>query len=255
MLGPPSSPPPSLPGAAIGARARARARANRGPVGRGPLPATLASRSVAWVAFAQPGRRRFRGGRAALPPAWRGRRLVRNRFTYCCGKSRRATSLRSQVVLVTHSEVILDEALDSNLTLLLGGNADNLAAKREILNALKHFGTGHYVKARQRGYVLYVEGRTDLDILKALAERIDHSVSRNWDERINAFYVQDNFPDSDQEAELERVEGGFGVTPEKHFSGLRQMMPELHGLAILDGDGKARRAQEYGTLKIAYWKR
>ena len=118
---------------------------------------------------------------------------------------------QSQVVLVTHSEVILDEALDDNLTLLLGGKADDLAAKREILTALKHFGTGHYVKARQRGYVLYVEGRTDLDILRALAERIGHPASRNWDERINAFYVQDNFPDPDQEAELERVEGGFGV--------------------------------------------
>ena len=162
---------------------------------------------------------------------------------------------QSQVVLVTHSEVILDEALDRNLTLLLGGKADDLAAKKEILTALKHFGTGHYIKARQRGYVLYVEGRTDQDILKALAERIGHPVSRNWDQRINAFYVQDNFPDPDQEAELERVEGGFGVTPDRHFSGLRYMIPELHGLAILDGDGRLRPDREYGTLKIVHWRR
>ncbi len=162
---------------------------------------------------------------------------------------------QSQVVLVTHSEVILDEALDDNLTLLLEGKADDLAAKKEILTALKHFGTGHYVKARQRGYVLYVEGRTDLDILRALAERIDHPASRNWDERINAFYVQDNFPEADREAELERVEGGFGVTPDRHFSGLHHMLPELHGLAILDGDGKARQDREFGALKIVHWKR
>ena len=75
----------------------------------------------------------------------------------------------SQVILVTHSEVILEEALDRNLTLLLDGRADDLAAKTDIRNALKHYGTGHYVRARQRGYVLYVEGRTDLDILRALA--------------------------------------------------------------------------------------
>ena len=162
---------------------------------------------------------------------------------------------QSQVILVTHSEVILDEALDRNLTLLLGDKADDLAAKKDILAALKHFGTGHYVKARQRGYVLYVEGRTDLDILRALGERIDHPVSKNWDERINAFYVQDNFPDPDQEAELERVEGGFGVTPDKHFSRLRHMIPELHGLAILDGDGKVRQDEEHGALKIVHWKR
>ena len=66
----------------------------------------------------------------------------------------------SQVILVTHSEVILEEALDRNLTLLLDGRADDLAAKTDIRNALKHYGTGHYVRARQRGYVLYVEGRT-----------------------------------------------------------------------------------------------
>src|ERR1017187_6694904 len=54
----------------------------------------------------------------------------------------------SQVVLVTHSEVILDEALDHNLTLLLEGKAEDLAAKTDIRNALKHYGAEHYVKAR-----------------------------------------------------------------------------------------------------------
>ena len=46
----------------------------------------------------------------------------------------------SQVVLVTHSEVLMDEALDHNLTLLLGQRADNLAAKPEIRNALTYIG-------------------------------------------------------------------------------------------------------------------
>jgi len=57
----------------------------------------------------------------------------------------------SQVVMVTHSEVILDEALDNNLTLLLDGRADDLARKNDIRNSLKHFGAEHYVKARERG--------------------------------------------------------------------------------------------------------
>lgn len=70
----------------------------------------------------------------------------------------------SQVVMVTHSEVILDEALDNNLTLLLEGKADDLAKKQDIKNSLKHFGAEHYVKARERGYVLYVEGGTDVDM-------------------------------------------------------------------------------------------
>ena len=163
----------------------------------------------------------------------------------------------SQVILVTHSEVILEEALDRNLTLLLDGRADDLAAKTEIRNALKHYGTGHYVRARQRGYVLYVEGRTDLDILRALARRLDHPAADSWDDRINAFYVQDNFPGPDPQldSEIERVEGSFGVTPREHFFALREMLPELCGLAILDGDHGRRTDTNRGGLRIKYWRR
>ncbi|MGY4831785.1 ATP-dependent nuclease [Sphaerotilaceae bacterium SBD11-9] len=161
----------------------------------------------------------------------------------------------SQVVMVTHSEVILDEALDTNLTLLLEGRADDLAKKQDIRNSLKHFGADHYVKARERGYVLYVEGSTDVDMLRGLAERLQHPVASIWDERINSFYVQNNYPLQDVDAELERVEGGFGLTPREHFGGLRNLLPALQGLAILDNDGQSRNDRDEGVLKIRYWRR
>jgi len=166
-----------------------------------------------------------------------------------------ASENKSQVVLVTHSEVILDEALDNNLTLLLEGNADDLAKKQDIRNSLKHFGADHYVKARERGYVLYVEGGTDVDMLRALAERLQHPVAAIWDERINSFYVQNNYPCQDIDAELERVEGGFGVTPRDHYNGLRNLLPNLQGLAILDNDGQNRQDRSEGSLAIRYWRR
>lgn len=161
----------------------------------------------------------------------------------------------SQVVMVTHSEVILDEALDTNLTLLLEGRADDLAKKQDIRNSLKHFGAEHYVKARTRGYVLYVEGGTDVDMLRGFAEKLEHPVAGIWDERINSFYVQNNYPNQDMQAELERVEGGFGVTPREHFNGLRKLLPELQGLAILDNDGQDRQDRDEGELKTRYWRR
>lgn len=161
----------------------------------------------------------------------------------------------SQVVMVTHSEVILDEALDTNLTLLLEGRADDLARKQDIRNSLKHFGADHYVKARERGYVLYVEGGTDVDMLRGLALRLQHPVADIWDERINSFYVQNNYPLQDVNAELERVEGGFGLTPQVHFNGLRNLLPTLQGLAILDNDGQNRQNRDEGALKIRYWRR
>ncbi|PJB46639.1 MAG: AAA family ATPase [Comamonadaceae bacterium CG_4_9_14_3_um_filter_60_33] len=166
-----------------------------------------------------------------------------------------AAENQSQVVMVTHSEVILDEALDNNLTLLLDGQADDLAAKADIRNSLKHFGADHYIKARERGYVLYVEGGTDVDMLRALAERLNHPVASGWDECINSFYVQNNYPDKSMVSELERVEGGFGITPRDHFNGLRNLIPTLKGLAILDNDGRDRRDSVEGALQLAYWKR
>ena len=161
----------------------------------------------------------------------------------------------SQVILATHSEVILGEALDHNLTLLLAGRSDDLAAKTDIRSTLKHYGAEHYVRARQRGYVLYVEGGTDVEVLRSLAERIGHTVEQVWDERINSFYVQDNFPDGGLDAELARVEGGFGLTPQQHFFALQRMLPELRGLALLDSDGRERADSDEGGLRISYWRR
>lgn len=161
----------------------------------------------------------------------------------------------SQIVMVTHSETILREALDRNLTFLLRGSADNLADRREITDALHHYGAEHYVRARERGYVLYVEGRTDLDLLRALAERLEHPVRDCWDERINAFYVRDNHPEADLDSELERVEGGYGVTPPRHFFAVRGMVPGLRGLAILDRNGRSPADSDEGGLRIAYWQR
>ena len=166
-----------------------------------------------------------------------------------------AAQNESQVVLVTHSEVVLEEALGRNVTLLLGSNADNLAGKPEIRNALTYFGAEHYVRAVQHRYVLYVEGTTDLDILREFAVRIDHPVAKQWDERINSFYVADGHPHADLDAELERVEGGYGLTPKQHFYALRDLVPGLSGLAILDDDGRARQDSDEGGLRTVYWKR
>ncbi len=161
----------------------------------------------------------------------------------------------SQVVLVTHSEVILGEALDRNLTLLLGGRADELASRQDMVKALKHYGAEHYIQARERGHVLYVEGGTDLAVLRALAARLGHPVADMWDDRANVFYVQDNYPDAGEDSALERVEGGFGVTPRQHFFALRPMLPGLKGLAILDGDGREREDREDGGLTTTHWRR
>jgi predicted ATPase len=166
-----------------------------------------------------------------------------------------ASSSGSQAVIVTHSEIILDEAIDNNLTLVMNGVVDDIAAKKNIRNTLKHFGAEHYIKAKERHYVLYVEGSTDIDMLKRFAEVLSHPVIDIWDERLNVYYVQDNYPLQSQESDLARVEGGYGIKPQEHFGILCDMVPGLKGLAILDNDGKNRSSGQFGELEVEYWKR
>ncbi len=166
-----------------------------------------------------------------------------------------ATENASQVVMVTHSEVILDAALETNLTLLMDGRADNLAKKVDIHESLKLYGTANYIRARQRGYVLYVEGGTDVDILRALAERLQHRAAGVWDESANVYFVENNYPNSSLDSELERVEGGFGIGARDHFNQLRKLLPRLRGLALLDNDGRGKSDFQDQSLKILHWKR
>jgi ABC-type multidrug transport system ATPase subunit len=161
----------------------------------------------------------------------------------------------SQVVMVTHSEIVLDEAVERNLTLILDGKVEDIANKANIENSLKLFGTENYVKAVDRGYVLYVEGSTDVDMLRAFAERLNHPVLADWDSRLNSYYVQNSYPEMSLESELDRVGMGYGVRPLESFRGLRQLVPALRGLAILDNDGRDRQETNEGKLKIMYWRR
>lgn len=161
----------------------------------------------------------------------------------------------SQAVMVTHSEVILDEALDTNLTLVFDGHAENLAKQARIRESLKLFGTAHYVRARQRGYVVYVEGSTDVTKLRALAELMQHPAAAVWDESPNVYFVENVHGEPSLESELERVEGGFGLPPKEHFNGLRKLLPGLQGMAILDSDGRDRRQTETDGLRYFCWRR
>jgi hypothetical protein len=85
--------------------------------------------------------------------------------------------------------------------------------------------------------------------------RLNHPVATVWDERVNSFYVQNNYPVESLESELERVEGGFGITPKDHFFALRALVPGLRGVAILDKDNQNRQPFQEGGLNLVYWRR
>lgn len=113
------------------------------------------------------------------------------------------------------------DSVEKELAPIIDGKTDDLAKKQDIRDALKHFGAERYVRARETGHVLYVEGRTDVDMLKAFARKLAHPVSSRMEDgaRLNVYCLQDNFPGQDRstDEELERVEGGFGMSARDHF--------------------------------------
>lgn len=144
----------------------------------------------------------------------------------------------SQVILTTRSDIVLNDALDTNLTFLIDGKADDLTKKDDIRASLKPFGTEHYVRTREPGHALYVEDPAALAVLRALAERTGHPVAQAWGNRVNAFHVREG-----------------GIVPQDHFDGLTGFMPGLRGLAVLGGDGGAEQSRTHGGLTTVRWRR
>jgi hypothetical protein len=87
----------------------------------------------------------------------------------------------------------------------------------QVLKALKDIGYEHYYQAEQTGWVLYLEGSTDLAILRAFAEKLGYQEALEALERPFVHYV------GNQPREVQR-----------HFHGLREAVPGLQGIAIFD---------------------
>ena len=164
-----------------------------------------------------------------------------------------------QVLMATHSEVVMQEALDSHLTLILGGHAEDLASKPAIKESLKRFGAAHYVRARETGHVLYLEGSTDLAMLRAFADRLGHPVRDLIADgaHLNVYFLQDYRPAPGQNPEelLDAVEGAFGQSARDHFFALRNILPKLRGLEIIDNDNRGLQESNAGGLRRLPWKR
>ncbi|RKZ92945.1 MAG: hypothetical protein DRR19_02760 [Candidatus Parabeggiatoa sp. nov. 1] len=72
--------------------------------------------------------------------------------------------------------------------MLLDGEAINLSKTLPIKNALQNFGLEHYYKAKITQTILYVEGSTDIEMLKAFAEWLDHPAKTVLTDKLNYYY-------------------------------------------------------------------
>src|SRR5205085_150284 len=82
----------------------------------------------------------------------------------------------SQIIAASHSEVVLNEAADRDVVIAFVGEPQRIDDRgSQALKALKEIGFDQYYQAEQAGWVLYLEGSTDLDVLRSLAERLGHN--------------------------------------------------------------------------------
>jgi len=158
-----------------------------------------------------------------------------------------------QVVIATHSEVILDDAIDTNLTLLVGGTSMDMATQSDMKTALRFIGIEHYYKAKVHPCIFYVEGSTDIEILKALARKLKHKAVDVLSEKLNCYYTQDISPENNLEGRLNRASGSFG-NYKQHFHTLRRFVGDFKGIAIFDSDGRNFQDSSEENLTVCYWK-
>lgn len=144
---------------------------------------------------------------------------------------------KNQIIAASHSEVLLNEAAAKDVVVAFTGKPHRINNQgSELRKALNELGWEQYHEAEQTGWVLYLEGPTDLAILKAFAKKLDFTEAIKALERPFVHHVGN------------RYQKAFS-----HFHGLRDALPELQAVAILD-----RRNQEKITHPIVLcevWKK
>lgn len=142
--------------------------------------------------------------------------ILRQRQTYQV-LTEAARGSGSQVIAASHSEVVLNEAADRDVVVAFVGRPHRIDDRgSHVLKSLKEIGFDDYYQAEIAGWVLYLEGATDLSILQSLSERLEHP-AREVLARPFVHYV------------LNQPSKARG-----HFFGIREAKGDLVGFSLFD---------------------
>ena len=142
----------------------------------------------------------------------------------------------SQIIAASHSEVILNEAANRDVVIAFLGSPHRIDDRgSQLMKSLRSIGFEQYAQAEQEGWVLYLEGSTDLAILQAFAEKLNHP-AQNRLKRPYVHYVE-NQPRKARE----------------HFYGLREAKTDLVGFCLFDRIGSG--LQTTPELRECQWRR
>jgi ABC-type taurine transport system ATPase subunit len=162
--------------------------------------------------------------------------ILRQRQVYelLCSVARENSN---QIIAASHSEVLLNEAAGRDVVVAFVGKPHRIDDRgSQLLKSLREIGFEDYYQAEQRGWVLYLEGSTDLAILRTLAETLGHDQARKGLERPFVHYV-----------------GNDVNEVRKHFWGIREAVRNLQGMAVFD---RLERGEPEDLCTICHiWKR
>lgn len=161
--------------------------------------------------------------------------IIRQRENYRL-LSEIAYKVGSQIIVASHSEVILNEAAGQDVVVAFVGNPHRIGdSSSQVLKSLKQIGFQDYYMAEQTGWVLYLEGSTDLSILQELARTLNHAAAE---------YLALPFP---------HFVDNQPLAARKHYHGLREAKQDLVGIGVYDSD--ARTVEPSPHLPEVRWRR
>ena len=138
-----------------------------------------------------------------------------------------AARQRSQLVVATHSEVVIDSVEPRELYVMLDEPrriADD-AERSRLVSSLRVLSNADVMRAQSARGILYVEDRTDVAVLRAWAARLGHRADRLL--TTEAMWKPTVF---------QAQEGRPGIRARDHFEALRLVRDDLPGLELVDGD-------------------
>ena len=149
-----------------------------------------------------------------------------------------------QVIIATHSEVIIDSTSPKHITSFYGKPHPLVreTEREQVREALKRLTAIDILLADRAPGVLYVEGQSDFDLLKAWAKVLDHRLYRKW-------FLKEPFWQSNQ--------GRNPREARSHFFALRALNEGIKGFLLLDGDNRNLPDREIKAdgLEIGRWTR
>jgi len=155
-----------------------------------------------------------------------------------------AASRACQLIVATHSEVILEATSPNKIISFYGSKPHVLITdveRDQVREALRRITALDLLLAEEAKAVLYLEDETDFNLLRAWARVLDHP-TREWFEQ-RPFYHP--------------IRGRNPREARGHFFALRAIRPEITGFLLLDADNRSLPEHEIGAdgLEIGRWRR